>query len=48
MAELAILIRGIDNRYKGTEKMTSLVPLKDTTKSLDLYEVLTFTLSDCL
>lgn len=44
MAEFTILIRGFDNRYKGNEETTSLVPIKDTTKSLDLHEALTFTL----
>ena len=35
MAQLAIFIRGIDDEYKVTEEMASLVPLKDTTKSRD-------------
>ena len=38
MTPLAIIIRGTDNEYNVTEEMASLVPLKDTTKSLDLYE----------
>jgi len=37
MDQHAIFIRGIDNEYNVTEEM-SLMPLKDTTKSLDLYE----------
>ena len=40
MTPLAIIIRGTDNEYNVTEEMASLVPLKDTTKSLDLYEAL--------
>ena len=32
MAQLAIFIRGIDDKYDITEEMVSLVPLKDTTK----------------
>lgn len=31
-------LSGIDNEYYATEEMPSLVPLKDTPKSLDLYE----------
>ena len=41
MAQLAIFIRGTDNKYNITEEMASLVPLKGTTKSLDLYEAVT-------
>ena len=37
-AQLAIFIRGVDDEYDVTEEMASLVPLKDTTKSRDLYE----------
>ena len=37
MAQLAIFIRDIDDKYNVTEEMASLVPLKDTTKSRDLY-----------
>ena len=44
MAQLAISIRGIDNEYNVTEEMASFVPLKDTTKSLDLYEAVKITL----
>ena len=44
MAQLATFIRGIDNEYNVTEEMASLVPLKDTTKSLDLYEAVKITL----
>ena len=40
MAQLAIFIRGTNNEYNITEEMVSLVPLKDTTKSLDLCEAL--------
>ena len=44
MTPLAIIIRGTDNEYNVTEEMASLVPLKDTTKSLDLYEAVKITL----
>ena len=44
MAQLVIFIRGTDNEYNVTEEMASLVPLKDTTKSLDLYEAVKITL----
>ena len=37
-AQLAVFIRGIDDKYNVTEEMASFVPLKDTTKSRDLYE----------
>ena len=37
MTQLTIFIRGIDDKYNVTEEMASLVPLKDTTKSRDLY-----------
>lgn len=37
-AQVAIFIRGVDNEYNITEEMASLVPLKDTTKSLILHE----------
>jgi len=40
----AIFIRGIGNEYNVTDEMASLVPLKDTTKSLDLYEAVKNTL----
>ena len=40
MVQLAIFIRGIDDEYNVTEEMTFLVPLKDTTKSRDLYEAI--------
>jgi len=36
---LAIFIRGIDNKYDVSQVMFSLLPLKDTIKSLDLYRV---------
>ena len=39
-AQLAIFIRGIDGEYNVTEEMTYLVPLKDTTKSRDLYKTI--------
>jgi len=39
MAQFAIFIRGIDNRSNVSEEMASLVPLEDSTKSLDLYVV---------
>ena len=38
MAYLAIFIRGIDVEYNVTEELAALVPLKDTTKSRDLYK----------
>ena len=38
MAQPAIFIGDTDNKYNVTEEMASLVPLKDTTESLDLYE----------
>jgi len=38
MAQLAIFIRGSDNVYNVPEEMVSLVSLKVTTKSLDLFE----------
>ena len=38
MAQLAIFISGIDDEYNVTEEMASLVPLKDTNKSRDLYK----------
>ena len=44
MAQLAIFIRGTDNKYNVTEAIASLVSLKDTTKSLDLCEALKITL----
>ena len=44
MAQLAIFIGGIDYKYNVTEEMASLVPLKDTTKSLDLYEAVKITI----
>lgn len=37
-ARLAIFISSIDNEYNATEEMHSLMPVKYTTKSLDLYE----------
>jgi hypothetical protein len=43
-AQLAIFIRGVDNEYNITEEMASLVPLRDTTKSSDLYEAVKITL----
>ena len=39
MALLAIIIKRTDNKYNNTKEMASLVPLRDTTKYLDLYEV---------
>ena len=38
MAQLAMFKRGIDNKYNATEDIISLVLLKDTIQSLDLYE----------
>lgn len=43
-AQVAIFIRGIDNEYNITEELASLVPLKDTTKSLNLHEAVKNTL----
>ena len=43
-AQLAIFIRGIDDEYNVTEEVASSVPLKDTTKSRDLYEAVKNTL----
>jgi len=42
--QLAIFIKGIDNKYNVTEEMAYLVLLKDTTKSLYLYEAVKITL----
>ncbi|XP_043931709.1 general transcription factor II-I repeat domain-containing protein 2-like isoform X2 [Protopterus annectens] len=39
-AQLAIFIRGVDKDFGITEELASLVPLKDTTKSIDLYKAL--------
>ncbi|XP_022166960.1 general transcription factor II-I repeat domain-containing protein 2B-like [Myzus persicae] len=39
------LEKGIDNEFKLSEKMTSLVPLKDTTKYRDLFEAVETTLN---
>ncbi|XP_023227897.1 general transcription factor II-I repeat domain-containing protein 2A-like [Centruroides sculpturatus] len=43
-AQLAVFIRGINDEYSVTEEMLSLVSLKDTTKSRDLYEAVKRTL----
>ena len=43
-AQPAIFISGIDDEFNVTEEMASLVPLKDTTKSKDLYEAVKYTL----
>ncbi|XP_067123968.1 general transcription factor II-I repeat domain-containing protein 2-like [Centruroides vittatus] len=43
-AQFAIFIRGINDEYSVTEEMLLLVPLKDTTKSRDLYEAVKKTL----
>ena len=40
MAQFAIFLRRTDDEYNVTEEMASLVPLKDTTKSRDLYEAI--------
>lgn len=42
-AELAVFIRDIDNEYNVTDEMASVVPLKHTTKSLDLYKAVKVT-----
>ena len=44
MALLAIIIKHTDNKYNNTKEMASLVPLRDTTKYLDLYEAVKNTL----
>lgn len=44
MAQLAIFIRGTDDEYNVTDEMTALVPLKDTSKSLDIHEAVKITL----
>lgn len=44
-AQVAIFIRGIDNEFNISEEMTSLVPLKDTTKARDLFEAVETTLN---
>lgn len=36
--EIAIFIRGTDNKNNVTEEIASLVPVKDTTKAPKLYE----------
>jgi len=46
-AQLAIFSRGTDNEWNITEEMASLVSLKATIKSLDLYESVEITLK-CL
>ncbi|GFR15065.1 general transcription factor II-I repeat domain-containing protein 2 [Trichonephila clavata] len=43
-AQLAIFIRGIDEKYNITEEMISVVLLKDTTKSIDLFDALKTTM----
>ena len=43
-AQLDIFITGIEDEYNVIEEMASLVPLKDTTKSKDLYEAVKYTL----
>lgn len=40
----AIFIRGIDSEYNVIEEMPSLVPLKDRSKPLNLYEAVGITL----
>ena len=37
-AQLGIFIKGIDDEYNVTEEVASSVPLKDATKSRDLYK----------
>ncbi|KOC58986.1 General transcription factor II-I repeat domain-containing protein 2, partial [Habropoda laboriosa] len=44
-AQFAIFIRGINDEYNITEEMASLVPLKDTKISRDLYEAVKKTLT---
>jgi len=43
-AQLAVFIRVTDNKRYVTEEVASLVPLKDTTKSLDLHKAVKVTL----
>jgi Spin-doc zinc-finger len=47
IAQLAIFIRGVDEYYNITEELAALIPLKDTTKSTDLYTNLKDTLVKC-
>lgn len=42
-AELAVFIRDIDNEYNVSDEMASVVPLKHTTKPLDLYKAVKVT-----
>ena len=44
LAQIAISVRGVDDKYNVTEEMASLVPSKDTNKSRDLYKALKNTL----
>jgi len=44
VAQLVIFIGGTEDEYNVTEEMASLVPLKDTFKSLYMYEVVKITL----
>ncbi|VEN48298.1 unnamed protein product [Callosobruchus maculatus] len=44
-AQIAIFIRGVDAHFNKTEELAALYPLKDTTKSRDLLEVVTSTLN---
>jgi hypothetical protein len=43
-AQLAIVIRGIDDDFKITEEMAALCPMKGTTKGSDLHNTLMSTL----
>lgn len=45
MAMLTIFNRGIDNKYDAFQEVSSLVLLKDTTKSLCFYKVVKTTLN---
>jgi len=43
-AQLAIFIRGIDKQYNIFEELLALVPLKNTTRSVDMYDALKLTM----
>lgn len=43
-AQLAIFIRGVDKDFNITEELANLIPLKDTTKSSDLFQAVKNTL----
>jgi len=43
-AQFALFIRGIDEQYNVIEEMAALVPLKNTTRSTDLFNALRMTM----